>query len=75
MIIHHAPDDWKVRGFDKWTCGKPMYSHESGSSDSEDVTCHKCLIELSSWYCHNCAVEVRNYERCKYCGKTEQEKS
>lgn len=31
-------------------------------------------IVTDSWYCHKCAVEVRQV-RCKYCGKSAREKT
>ena len=43
----------------------------------KDVSMQIILQEnqILSWYCHKCAVEVPENQRCKYCGKSEREKS
>lgn len=41
-LVHIAPPGWTVRGFDRWLCGAPAYSHES-CAELEAATCATCV--------------------------------
>jgi rRNA maturation endonuclease Nob1 len=46
---------------------------KDGGSNPPISTIEDFMEEYKSWYCHKCAVEVPNRDRCKYCGKAVEE--
>ncbi len=39
---HITPQGWRVRGFDRWLCGAPAYSHER-CAELREATCKTCV--------------------------------
>lgn len=62
-LVHRIPGGWQVRGFDRWACGAPAFSHESGSRRTGEVTCAACLRHIES--CAECRATAQTDSRLR----------